>query len=190
MTKKRKTEHQLYDHNAPSAIHRSIRVTPAGHIRQSSNHIDLPSASAPPPLFNLTQDVTSITDPFDERHIPVNPENPEDVSGVKVKATPAKRYENSVRQYGYAARGSKAQFTLPPRMYHSSHGSPNGTNISTIACSWRVAAMTIVNARTALSTHLQFAVTTVMVASLYVEIAVSGDIIGTLFIVLRYAMRL
>jgi hypothetical protein len=88
-----------------------MRVTQDGHIRMSSNHISLPSVSVPTPLFDPTQEVTTITDPFDERHIPINPENPENISGVKVKAIPAKRYENSVRQFHFVCTGIKEEFT-------------------------------------------------------------------------------
>lgn len=97
MTKKRKTQPQLYDHNTSPTVHRNLTVTDDGRRRRTaSNYIDVPSILVP------ADSVEEDGHRFDDNYIPVNPENPESLSGVQVKVTPAKRYENSVRQFNHS----------------------------------------------------------------------------------------
>jgi hypothetical protein len=96
MTKKRKIETQLYDHNAASAVHRSLAVTDDGRrCRTSSNQVQLTPV---PNTESVPEDLGHF---LDDNHIPVNKEDTEALSGVKVKT---KRYENSVRQFITVAR--------------------------------------------------------------------------------------
>jgi hypothetical protein len=94
MTKKQKQTTQLYDHNASSALHRNISVTEDGRRRRTStNLVNLPSDPAPTSSYEPAQEAGYVN-PFEDKRVPINTENPEDISGVKVKA---KQYENSVR---------------------------------------------------------------------------------------------
>lgn len=95
MTKKRKVESQLYDHNAASAVHRTLNVTNDGRRRRTtSNQVELPPI--PASVESISQEDDHL---LHDNHIPVDKEDPEALSGVKVKVIPAKRYENSVRQF-------------------------------------------------------------------------------------------
>lgn len=101
MTKRKQTTFELYDHNVASTIHRSLSVSEDNRrFLSKSNYVNATAASQPSrapyiPDFQVTDENAPYAN--DDKHIPVNSENPEEVSGVKVKVKErAKRYQNSV----------------------------------------------------------------------------------------------
>lgn len=100
MVKKKVVTPTLYVHQAVSIIHRNISTTADGRrLRNDTNLVNLPPAhTSVPDCFNpLLEPAQNAPYVFDDAHIPTNPEDPTDLTGVKVNVTAQyKRYQNSV----------------------------------------------------------------------------------------------
>jgi hypothetical protein len=101
MVKKKVVAPTLYVHQAAPVIHRNISTTADGRrLRNDTNLVDLPPApiSLPDHFITLLEPAQNAPYAFDDAHIPINPENPTDLTGVEVNVTArCKRYQNSVR---------------------------------------------------------------------------------------------
>ena len=100
MVKKKLVAPTLYVHQTAPVVHRNISTSSDGRrLRNDTNLVNLPPAPIRPPdrfipLLEPTQNAPYM---FDDAHIPINPENPVDLTGVNVQATvTSKRYQNSV----------------------------------------------------------------------------------------------
>jgi hypothetical protein len=89
MTKCQKVTPQLYNHNATSAVHRNLCISEDGlRFHFTSNHIDLaanPQSGPAPYLPNFQEVDENAPYAFHDNHIPINSENPDEVSGIKIK---------------------------------------------------------------------------------------------------------
>jgi hypothetical protein len=99
MVKKKVVAPTLYVHQAAAVVHRNISTTADGRrLRNDTNLVNLPPVpiSRPERFIPLLEPIQNAPYAFDDAHIPINPENPDDLTGVKVKVTASKRYQNSV----------------------------------------------------------------------------------------------
>lgn len=100
MVKKKVVVPTLYVHQAAPVVHRNISTTTDGRrLRNDTNLVQLPPAPirAPDRFIPLLEPTQNAPYAFDDAHIPLNPENPVDLTGVKIQATvTSKRYQNSV----------------------------------------------------------------------------------------------
>jgi hypothetical protein len=101
MVKKKVVTPTLYVHRPPAVIHRNISTTADGRrLRNDTNLVNLPPVptSLPERFIPLLDPIQNAPYAFDDAHIPINPENPDDLASVKVQVTArSKHYQNSVR---------------------------------------------------------------------------------------------
>jgi hypothetical protein len=99
MVKKEVVVPTLYVHHAIPVVHCNISTTADGYrLHNDTNLVDLPTPILLPdrfiPLLEPTQNAPYA---FDDAHIPINPENPVDLTGMNIYImTRCKHYQNSV----------------------------------------------------------------------------------------------
>ena len=102
--KKKVVAPTLYVHQAAPVIHHNISTTDDGRrLRNDTNIVKLPPVlvSLPDHFILLQEPTQNAPYAFDDAHIPINPENLDDLTGVEVNITArSKRYQNSVCYFG------------------------------------------------------------------------------------------
>jgi hypothetical protein len=100
MVKKKVVLPTLYVHQGAPIVHRDISTTADGRcLRNDTNLVNLPPAPISPPehFIPLPEPAQNAPYVFDDDHIPINPENPVDLTGVNIQVTErSKCYQNLV----------------------------------------------------------------------------------------------
>ena len=99
MVKKKVVVPTLYVHHATPVVHNNISTTADGRrLCNNTNLVDLPTPiSLPDHFIPLLEPAQNVPYAFDDAHIPINPENPVDLTGVNVNIMArSKHYQNSV----------------------------------------------------------------------------------------------